>query len=301
LEEETYDKQALTIAFIAMLFCLVGTSVVQAQDKVYYQESVNSDITVLPNSDIRIVETRKFVFTKGSFHYAYIYVTRNKFEDISDVEVWEGDRQYVRGQEREYTFWTEWEDDAFRITWYYPYTRDASRTFNIAYTVRGALRYYEGGDQLWWKAVDKDRTFPIKSSQVTVHLPATFATTDLVTAAYGVPAEGELAPGQELEVRVQFPHGVVPGSPAAWQLKADRLQSYNEKYRDLVNLALLVVGLLVMIGGFVGVYLLWHSRGRDVPVGLVAEYLTEPPADLPPGVAGTPSSRRGGHSGRREG
>jgi len=291
---------ALAAAFMLLVLCLTGQSSVQAQDKVYHQESVDSDITILPNSDVRIVEARKFVFTSGSFHYAYIYVTRNKFDDIDQVEVWEGDRRYTPGQERDYTFTAEWDDDAFRITWYYPYTSDASRTFRIAYTVKGALRYYDGGDQLWWKAVDKDRTFPILSSQVTVHLPASFSPTELKTAAYGVTADteildgstvrftsGQLAPGQELEVRVQFPHGVVPGSPAAWQVKEDRLQTYNENYRDLVNLALLVLGLLLLIGGSVGVYLFWHSRGRDVPVGLVAEYLTEPPGGMPPAVAGT--------------
>jgi len=48
-----------------------------------------------------------------------------------------------------------------------------------------------------------------------------------------------------------------------------------------------VVGLLTLTGGPLLVYLLWYSRGRDPHVGLVADYLSEPPEDVPPGVAGT--------------
>ena len=34
-------------------------------------------------------------------------------------------------------------------------------------------------------------------------------------------------------------------------------------------------------------YLWWYRTGRDAPVGLIADYLPEPPSDLPAGVAGT--------------
>ena len=33
--------------------------------------------------------------------------------------------------------------------------------------------------------------------------------------------------------------------------------------------------------------MMWHTRGRDVAVPLVADYLSEPPDDLPAGVVGT--------------
>ena len=34
-------------------------------------------------------------------------------------------------------------------------------------------------------------------------------------------------------------------------------------------------------------YLWWYRRGRDAPVGLIADYLPEPPSDLPAGMVGT--------------
>ena len=39
------------------------------------------------------------------------------------------------------------------INWYFPPTANRSETFTLGYTVRGGLRYYEGGDQLWWQAI----------------------------------------------------------------------------------------------------------------------------------------------------
>ncbi len=44
---------------------------------------------------------------------------------------------------------------------------------------------------------------------------------------------------------------------------------------------------MLLFGGPLAVYLLWYTRGRDRPVGIVAEYITEPPSDLPAGVVGT--------------
>ncbi|HID86301.1 MAG TPA: DUF2207 domain-containing protein, partial [Anaerolineae bacterium] len=266
---------------LALLLLLVGTA--QAQDKSYYWERLDVEITVLPNADMEIVETQEFVFIGGPFRYVYRDIPTDKLEAITDVEVWEGDRQYAPGRKGEYTYATSREGDTFRITWWYPSTRDTTRTFTLKYTVKGGLRIYEGGDQVWWKAVFPDRDVPVRSSTVTIHLPADFSADQLKIASYGAPAESRIvdgrtvvfearniAPGEELEVRVQFPHGVVQAAPPAWQAAADRRTAYEEQTKPLVNLVLGFLGLLVAVAGSAGLYLLWYTRGRDVPVGPVA-------------------------------
>ncbi|HIC93813.1 MAG TPA: DUF2207 domain-containing protein, partial [Anaerolineae bacterium] len=282
---------------VVLFFGLAGLA--QAQSKTFYWKRLDVDITVLPNSDIRIVETQEIVFTRGSFHFGYRSIPMDRLEEIADVEVWEGDRRFRPGRGGEYTYETYRDDGDFVIKWYFPYTSNSTHTYTIAYTVKGGLRFYEGGDQLYWKAVFPDRDFPVKASTVTVHLPE--GAKPQKVAAYGVPAEwkivddrtvvftasGEISPGRELEVRVQFPHGVVQGQPAAWQVEYDRWAKYNERWRPLVNLGFGALGLLILVGGPLGLFLLWYTKGRDVPVGLVADYLAEPPSDLPPGVVGT--------------
>jgi len=55
----------------------------------------------------------------------------------------------------------------------------------------------------------------------------------------------------------------------------------------LLHLIFLSAMILILVGGLVLILLLWYVRGRDPHIGPVAEYLEEPPDDLPPGAAGT--------------
>ncbi len=54
-----------------------------------------------------------------------------------------------------------------------------------------------------------------------------------------------------------------------------------------LHLIFLVAMVVFLSGGVVGIVILWFVRGRDPATGLVAEIVTEPPDDLPPGAAGT--------------
>jgi Predicted membrane protein (DUF2207). len=183
------------------------------------------------------------------------------------------------------------EEDEYRIRWEMNAPRSDSRhTYIVRYRVHGGLRYYDGGDQLWWKAVFPDRSFPVQASTVTVRLPqgavaekaaAYFAeatVSGIGTNTVVFTAQEVLDPGQEMEVRVQFPHGVVKGSAPAWQIAEDA--------KPLINLGLWLLGGLFAVGGPLLVLLLWYLRGRDPVVKLPTDYLTEPPSDAPPGVAG---------------
>ena len=53
-----------------------------------------------------------------------------------------------------------------------------------------------------------------------------------------------------------------------------------------LNLLFLGLGLLIAIGGGVGALATWWTRGRDPEVGPVAEFIPDPPDNLPPGVIG---------------
>lgn len=56
---------------------------------------------------------------------------------------------------------------------------------------------------------------------------------------------------------------------------------------DLLHLAFIVGMAFLLVGGAVALLVLWYVRGRDPAIDLPAEYITEPPDDLPPGAAGT--------------
>jgi uncharacterized membrane protein YgcG len=96
-----------------------------------------------------------------------------------------------------------------------------------------------------------------------------------------------LDPGDFLAIGVKFTSGVVGGEKPSWQADYDRKADWNAHSRPLFNLILGTLGLLTLIGAPLLVYVLWYSRGRDPHVGLVADYVPEPPEDVPPGVVGT--------------
>ncbi|MDH7487407.1 MAG: DUF2207 domain-containing protein [Anaerolineae bacterium] len=293
--------------YVALALLLMVVGIAYAQGKTLYWQRLDVEITVNEDGTFRVEETQEIVFTSGTFTFGYRDIDMRWLESISDVEVREGGRMYQpSGSGAPYTFSTSREGGDFRIRWNFPETGDSTHIYTLAYTVHGGLRYYESGDQIWWKAVFPDRSFPVNSSQVTVHLPAgaevqqfesyfspaTAQQLDARTVVFT--ADGRIGPGEELEVRVQFTHGVVAGAPAAWQKQADeeaaeleRRAEYEATTQPMVNLAVGALSLFFLIMGPVGLYALWYTKGRDVPVKLVADYLPEPPSDLPPSVAGT--------------
>ena len=282
---------------LAVVLAIAGTA--HAQSQSLYWERFDVNITVLPNGDFVVEEIQEITFTSGEFHFGYRNIPMDRLDSITGVEVWEGDRRYGPGSGGEYTFETSVDGGDFVVKWYFPYTSNSSHTFILRYTVQGGLRYYEGGDQLYWKAVYADREFPVYHSTVTVRLPGSAAGDPV--AAYGTEAaingqgsstlvftaQETVDSGQELEVRVQFPHGIVQGATPEWQEDLDRKAEWEENTKPLVDLGLGLLGALLLIGGPLVLVLLWYLRGRDPQVSLPADYLTEPPSGDRPGMAGT--------------
>jgi hypothetical protein len=55
----------------------------------------------------------------------------------------------------------------------------------------------------------------------------------------------------------------------------------------IVRLILIGGMIFLLVGGLIAILMVWYLRGRDPHTGLVADILSEPPDDLPPGAAGT--------------
>ncbi len=277
----------------ALLFIGLAASPVAAQTRTLEWQRLDTDITVLLNGDVEIVETNVIHFTSGSFSFGYRDIDLSRLDSVRDVQVTDEAGQPLR-------FEQSTDGSTLRIKYYFPTATRETRTFNLRYTVRGALRYYEAGDQVYWAGVYADRNgFPVQAARITVRLPDG-ATADIADT-YGPPArvtgEGEnlvvaealraIPSGQDFEIRVQFPHGIVKGQPSAWQAAFDRQREFEETVKPVNNLIVLLVSLLLLFGGPALAVALWYTRGRDPDVGLIADYLNEPPAGITPGVAGT--------------
>ena len=296
MNTHTAHRRATALRALTFLFALLLAGGLArpaiAQDKTLEWKRLDVDIAVQPNGDLRITETNVINFTAGSFTFGYRDIERSRLTSISEVTATDGGKA-ARVE-------TSIADTGkFRIKYYLNgAAQNESRTLVISYLVKGATRYYPDGDQVYWAAVYADRNgFPVLNSTVTVRLPP--GATGIQGAVYGpastITGQGEsvikatataaIRSGQQMEVRVQFPHGIISGSAPAWQAAFDTQRTYDETVKPRNDLLFITLSLLTLIGGPALIVLLWFLRGRDPNVGLIADYLDSPP-NTSPGVAG---------------
>ncbi len=279
-----------------LLFCaLLGRLAhpARAESKHYYWDYILVDLSIRPNGDLEIVETQRFVFQGDPFSYAYREISQSRLTGIDGIQLdWLG---HPSGLAYARTWQVE---DKVHINWSFPRVANSAQTFRLRYVVHGATRIYEARDEVWWAAIGGERDASVNGSLVTVHLPAPVRAKDLVATAYGAKASvtiadpqtvvfrsGKIGSSQPLEIRVQFPHGLVRATPPPWQAQYDRQVAYDGSLHPGVTLLTEAFSVLVLVIGCLSA-LAWHYvRGRN-RVAPVAPYLSEPPSDLAPGLAG---------------
>ena len=303
----------LFVPFLLLFLLLITSQDTSAQTKTFYWERFDVDMTLLENGDIRVVETQTLNFSGAPFTFGFATIptgSNGNNDGISDIRVSEGGLEYTQSSSNQPgTFEVTQEAGEVVIDWYFEPAL-GSHTYTFSYTVNGGVivgTSEEGdGDQIFWKAIPGDLPARVESSTVTIDLPEGVqpqqytGTTDYLVEGYvnGEPSDivqtrvsddgrtitydliQPLPPGAVFEVRVQFPHGLLTIPTPNWQVRQQR--------GDVGGLVLLVIALLILVGGPLLVLLLWYTAGRDPETGIVVpEYITEPPDDLPPAVAGS--------------
>ncbi|MCL4532334.1 MAG: DUF2207 domain-containing protein, partial [Actinobacteria bacterium] len=256
------------IFLLALLCSLSLASPAAAAPQPPYFQHFDVDVALQQNGDFVVTENQTALFGSQTVHHGFRAIPMDRVEQISDVTVSEQRLQYQQAgtssglqakQEGENTHITlqvgnanpeapntyavERKDGNLNIDWWFPSTANAARSFTVRYRVVGGLRYYSGGDQLYWKAIYADRPYTVGTSRVTVHFPADLSSDKVKMAAYPeqLGVQGRLTdprtvvfdtqnlPAETgLEVRVQFPHGLVAGQAHAWQAGADRTAWFRD-------------------------------------------------------------------------
>ncbi len=292
----------ITLAVLLAIVVLSATSPAEAQSKTFVWETYDVTLAIQTNGDLRVIERQRIRFTSGSFTFGFRDIPLDKTEGITGVSVSEpGAGAYAEsGSQSPYTFRTRREGGSLVINWYFPPTENAVRTFDLAYTVHGALRIHDSGDKLQWFVFPTERAFGIQEASATVMLPpgASFQIIDSagVEATWGQNADGTgvtylatrpMSTSDYMEIGIEFTHGVVPASSPSWQAAQDEAENYELNVKPFIDLGLGLIAGVIGLGGPALVYFMWYTRGRDPKVGPVPEYVDEPPDDLPPGVLGT--------------
>lgn len=308
---------------IVLHWLLLPAAPAAAQTNSLYARRFEVVLSLEPAGSLLVTETQEVVFpSTHRFSTGFREIPLERVERIADIRLEEPGQPYRHAggpleasragggglpapaePTAPQTFVTSVQDGRLRITWRFPDTRGQARTFLLSYRVYGGIRVYPDGNQLYWKAIYADRPYPIETASVRVQfpLPVTLAELQWAVSPARLQVRVEqpdassirfqtlhgLAANEELEVRVQFPHGLVQAQPPAWQPQADQQEYYDQHTRPLLNFGLGLLTLLIGLAGSLGVFLAWYVRGRDPVIGQVPPVLEEPPSDLPPGLVGT--------------
>jgi uncharacterized membrane protein YgcG len=291
----------LTVLLVALLaLALVAPGGAAQSTAAPRWQRFDVELTVAPNGDLLVTETQQVSFAQAA-RKGFRAIPLDRVEEIADVRVGEPGQAYAVGYNRPFTYQVTRRESELWIEWWFPPTT-GERTFVLSYRARGAIRIYPDGDQLFWRAVYADRAGPVASSRVTIRFPQEVPADQVRLAGY--PAErvsraaladpqtavieaADLPPGVGLEVRAQFPHGLVASGPPSWQAAADFADWWQSTARPVLNFFFLLASLAVLGGGLSLLVLRWYARGKDPAVGALPAEINAPPSDLPPAVVGT--------------
>jgi len=301
---------------IVMMILPSGVGIVSAEQTVTWQRF---DVTLDLQADgsYHVTERQVIRFEGGTFSGGFAVLPLDRIDGIDNIQL----SEEIGGNDEPYQLiaWSRYDDDAetysyretgseIEIAWGFPSTRNGTRTFVLEYDVAGALRVYGTGadarQQIWWTAISGDVTSAgaVEDATVTINLPEPI---ELSTALLGDDAEkiaadhtddgqswiwtkSNLGEGDDFLVRLEFP-ALVDAETPTWQQVDDSRRLDEEKSADrqaFYDLVFMGIGILFTVAGIAGIYGLWYAKGRDPHVGLVAEFLPEPPDDLPAGAVG---------------
>lgn len=293
----------LPLILLSTMLLIVGlllASTASAQVKSFYWDRFDVDIQVQENGELLVTERQVLNFSGAPYTFGYrnIPIGRNGNNDgIDGFAVREGDIQYQESFSGEpYTFEVNRGGGEAEITWYFPPAIGAN-TYLLSYRVYGGVRTEPSGDQIFWNAIPADLGARVENSTITIRLPEGVQAASTTARIGGRESENirttvsedgrtityELlqarASGNDVEIGVRFPTGQLSVLTPAWQAAEQRA--------DVYNIILLIISLFILVGGPLLALLNWYLRGRDPQIGVVPDYLPEPPDDTPPAVVGT--------------
>ncbi|WP_339134546.1 MAG: DUF2207 domain-containing protein [Candidatus Electrothrix sp. GW3-4] len=264
---------AVSVRAIVLAVFLLNTQTASAKSPPFYWDFINVLIDVQQNGDMLITETQKYVFTGPHTNERYRYIPLDKVDGIDQIEVYEG--------EEKLPFSTNIKNGQRWVKWRHELNPPESHTFVLKYRVKGGIQVHGEEDWVYVKAIFKDRSAPIESGKVTVRLPDSLSGKISSFKSFGVPAEarqvdeqtvefvakGTLPPGQELEVRVAVPHGVIQipepeqpkRDPAYWKKRAEQIQAANShklSWQDIWYFLLAFIKVAAPIALFFGIPML---------------------------------------------
>jgi uncharacterized protein (TIGR04222 family) len=269
---------------VALSVALLMAAAAPAQAKSWRINNMDVLLDVQQGSDVLVQETVTFTF-QGSFSFVTRAIPTRNVDAIKDIQVMKDGVPLPKGTDP--GTYTVFDDSGYRVIKLNVALADTSATWTFVYRVQGVIQYWDQGDELRWYVFDDITPVPIDAVTATVKLPGSVAV-DKMTGAIDTVASvqpGWTAPAPSTLV---FTAKSVPAYTKYWIVAGfpKGTVAFPWTLRRIGAFIVPKAGLALPIFVFLGMLLLWRKRGRDDPQAVFARYVSEPPSDLPPGLAG---------------
>ena len=274
----------------ALLLCALAVAPARAGERIL---AYDSDVTVRPDSTLEVRETIR-VRAEG------VNIRRGIYRDFPTLYIDRSGRRVTTGFDlvsvsrdgRPEPHRTERQRNGMRV-----YAGDADvfldpgeYTYEFRYRTDRQLGYFDDHDELYWNVTGNGWDFPIDTARAEIHLPAGVPAGQLHVEAYTGPqgargtdyvarVEGAtpafatsrpLGPYEGLTIVVTWPKGLI-ATPT-------RAMALGHALRDSLPLAIAAIGLLGLIGYYIGI---WFVVGRDPPGRIVVPQYQPPEGQSP--------------------
>jgi len=292
----------------------------------YHWETFDVDLTLASDGQLHVTEEQILQVDEGYLYHGYRIIPRLYLDQIVDIEVRSNgqafqlsdtpcDYCYVLEEKPHRGDWVSFDGRGVVINedqvgstlveWAFP-TMDAgeSASFELSYTVLGAVRVLSNSQEIDWTAIFGDRDAPVHAASVDLYLPTGLNPDDVTVSggatslqsdgALRIEHDGPVPEGEAWSVSARMPADATAAQKPVWQVELEQQLAREEarieaERRRAVRRARYQVGLgalgcLFPVLGLTGVFAAWYVWGRDRAAPPIAAYLSEPPSDLPPGI-----------------
>ncbi|MBC8254190.1 MAG: DUF2207 domain-containing protein, partial [Ardenticatenia bacterium] len=289
----------------------------------YRIEAVDVDLSIDSDGQVWVAEQQRVAVDAGALYSGHREIDLTYLDSIADINLFEGDQPlHPAGDECDRYCYSVEQPGPVRETWfrYRPELRQVtiseslagtasvswhfpplvggeSTTFRLQYRAPGAIRTDDDGQRLNWTAVFPDRGVPVETASVRIELPPGIAWQDVAVeggqprilsdGAIRLVHDGPVQPQQAWQISLTMPAGATSAPKPLWQAYLEAAESQAQQAairRARGQVAVGVAGVLIVMLGLLAALLIWYSWGRDRPMEISVEYLTEPPSILPPGI-----------------
>ncbi len=277
---------------LLLLACVFGVLLAGPAATAYAKdwriENIDVILDVQENGDVIVDETVTFAF-EGNYHFvARDIPLANMPNGISDIEIRDASGAVLpRGSSDTPGTCDVYEWEGSKALEVHFDLTDTTGTWTFHYKAKQAILFWDVGDELRWYVIDAVTPVPIGSLKATVKLPKEVPSdkmTQAVQAGYGV-VTNVTSPGSSTMV---YQAEDIPAYTNFWIVTGfpKDVVKFTWTLRRIGEFLVPKVGFLLPIATFLAMLLIWRRRGRDEPGQVYASYVSEPPSDLSPGLAG---------------